>query len=85
MISRYIRSFQKTDPRPAIQYACCVALGASSTPTASEYEKAVSQTQLDLARELVRKTIVGTEGQWQEIIGSVKDDGTIAVCTCWSF
>ncbi|KAG8906220.1 hypothetical protein FRB99_007366 [Tulasnella sp. 403] len=77
LISRYIRQFQKTDPKEALQYAFCVALGSDRvTSTSTEHEKAVSQDQLELARELVRRVIIGCDGKWEELVGGVREDGT---------
>lgn len=75
LINRYIRQFQKSDPEEALQYAYCVALGADRV-TASQQQKIVSNDQLDLAREIVIRTIAETDGKWPTLIGGMREDGT---------
>ncbi|KAG9050577.1 hypothetical protein FS837_004435 [Tulasnella sp. UAMH 9824] len=77
LINRYIRQFQKTDPKEAVQYAFCVGLTADRiTSTTSDYDATVSRDQLELTREIVRRVIVNCQGKWEELIGGMREDGT---------
>lgn len=82
LINRYIRQFQKTDPKEAVQYAFCVGLTADRiTSTTSDYDATVSRDQLELTREIVRRVIVNCQGKWEELIGGMREDGTRFVST----
>ncbi|KAG8989623.1 hypothetical protein FRB90_002154 [Tulasnella sp. 427] len=77
VINRYIRQFQKTDPKEAVQYAFCVGLAADRiTSTTSDYDATVIRDQLELTREIVRRVIVNCQGKWEELIGGMREDGT---------
>ncbi|KAG9017878.1 hypothetical protein FRB93_004689 [Tulasnella sp. JGI-2019a] len=77
LINRYIRQFQKSDSDEALQYAYCVALGADRVaPMATQEEKTISKDQLELAREIVIRTIAESDGRWPSMIGGMREDGT---------
>ncbi|KAG8959138.1 hypothetical protein FRC03_008401 [Tulasnella sp. 419] len=80
LISRYIRQFQKSDPKEALQYAYCVALSSDTRPsTTSRFGSTAAASSggdehLDIAREFVRRIIIGTEGKWDELVGGFRED-----------
>ena len=77
LISRYIRQFQRSDPREALQYIYCLTLNTDKNiALATSEHSTVSQEQLSMAQQMVRNLILGSEGKWDEIIGAYRDDGT---------
>ena len=39
-------------------------------------QKKLAEEQIETARELVRKIILGCDGKWDELVGGFRDDGT---------
>lgn len=65
------------DRPSALQYCFCVALGSDAITTGfTKYEQTVSDDQLELARELVRRVIYSSDGNWHDIIGGLREDGS---------
>ncbi|KAG8844288.1 hypothetical protein FRB96_003224 [Tulasnella sp. 330] len=77
LINRYIRQFQKSDSDEALQYAYCVALGADRiSAMVSQEQRVIARDQLDLAREIVIRTIAESDGKWPTLIGGMREDST---------
>lgn len=83
MIQRYIRQFQRSDPKEALQYIYCITLNSDSAAFAPGSGKknvssgaGVSEEQVGLARGMVRKLVLGCDGKWDELVGAFRDDGT---------
>jgi nuclear pore complex protein Nup93 len=74
LINRYIRQFQRTDPKEALQYAYCVCLNADKG--VNNEQKKLADEQVEIARELVRRIILGCDGKWDELVGGFREDGT---------
>ena len=76
-MSRYIRQFQRTDPKEALQYVYCVTLNSDKNAgLGSSQGQAIGQDQIFIARELVKRVILGCDGKWDDLVGGFRDDGT---------
>lgn len=77
LISRYIRQFQRSDPKEALQYIYCVTLNSDKiSALAGTDHSAVPHEQLATARQMVRRLILGCDGKWDDLVGAFRDDGT---------
>ncbi|KAF9507438.1 hypothetical protein BS47DRAFT_1304038 [Hydnum rufescens UP504] len=77
LISRYIRQFQRTDPKEALQYVYCVTLNSDrNVGLANSQGQATGQDQIFIARELVKRVILGCDGKWDDLVGGFRDDGS---------
>ncbi|KAF8707506.1 Nucleoporin-interacting protein NIC96, partial [Rhizoctonia solani] len=69
LITRYIKPFMTSEPKPAVQYAYCISLS-------HDQEKNVGKEQVDYARELTRRIIVAAPAGWEDLVGGLRPDGT---------
>jgi len=77
LIHRYIRQFQRTDPKEALQYVYCVPLNVDrGSGIAAREEQAVAEQQVEIAREMVRGILLSSDGKWEELAGGFREDGT---------
>ncbi|KAF8323007.1 nucleoporin-interacting protein NIC96 [Cantharellus anzutake] len=76
LVSRYIRQFQRTDPKEALQYVYCITLNSDKSSSLAPKQNPSSREQVEIARQLVQRVILGCDGKWDDLVGAFREDGT---------
>ena len=71
-----MRQFQRTDPKEALQYVYCVTLNSDKGSNLAPKRNEASLDQIDLARQFVKRVILGCDGKWDDLVGAFREDGS---------